>query len=89
MPGSPTACADPAALDAALRAGYAAPVPARLAALHLQAARLPGPDRARRFHLTHALVFALEAGDDPLAAAIEAALAAYPPGAISTVSRWR
>ncbi|MEM6438861.1 MAG: hypothetical protein AAF763_04060 [Pseudomonadota bacterium] len=79
MPGSPTVSADPAALDAELRALHAAPRTAaraaRMAALHEAAAELmDGP--AARFHLTHAWVHALEAGEAAPAARLERRLRA-------------
>jgi hypothetical protein len=65
-----------ARLDRLLRALHGAPRPARLSALHrVAAATLPDP-AARRFHLTHAWIFALEAGDDPLTEALETDLRA-------------
>ncbi|MEM1313310.1 MAG: hypothetical protein AAGI51_02070 [Pseudomonadota bacterium] len=77
MPGSPTASADPAALDAELRALHHAPRSAaraaRLAALHEAAAELVEA-AAARFHLTHAWVHALEAGDAAEAARLESRL---------------
>ncbi|MFP4570141.1 hypothetical protein [Rhodosalinus sp.] len=62
-------------LDAALRAAHAAGDRAALIRLYAQAAeRAPDPDAAG-FYLTHAYVFALEAGA-PEAAALHARLKA-------------
>lgn len=68
---------DPAALDAALRGLHGPGHAAELAALHEAAGALPdrGPE-ARRFHLTHAWVHALEAGAWARAAALETRLRA-------------
>jgi hypothetical protein len=76
MTGSPTASAEAeaAALDARLRALHETGRAEELSALHLRAAALLGEPAARRFHLTHAWVFALEAGTG--AEALEAELRA-------------
>ena len=74
MPGSPTVSADPAAIDAELRALHGArgdpTAAARLSTLHEAAAGLT-EGAAARFHLTHAWVHALEAGDPRRAARVE------------------
>jgi hypothetical protein len=64
MPGSRAASAEAAALDARLRALHGTGRPGELSRLHAQAAELLREPAARRFHLTHAWVFALEAGED-------------------------
>lgn len=78
MPGSPTVSADPAALDAELRTLHGAPRSAaraaRMARLHEAAAALTDEAGAARFHLTHAWVHALEAGDPSTAARLESLL---------------
>ncbi|MGM0585929.1 MAG: hypothetical protein ACQEUZ_14890 [Pseudomonadota bacterium] len=72
--GSPPASPEARALDARLRALHGTGRAGELSRLHARAAGLLGTPEARRFHLTHAWVFALEAGED--AAALEAALRA-------------
>ncbi|MEM8872569.1 MAG: hypothetical protein AAGE38_19370 [Pseudomonadota bacterium] len=62
-----------AALDAALKA--ARPVEEQVALYH-QAADLMTLSQARRFHLTHAWVYALEAGDETTIEALERELRA-------------
>lgn len=78
-PGSPPALPpDPegaAAIDRDLRALHGTGDPARLSALHEAAAALL-PEAGARFHLTHAWVFALVAGDAAAIARTEARLAA-------------
>ena len=78
MTGSPGACApDPALarLDAALIALHRSGDAAGLADLHERtAAALAADPGARRFQLTHAWVFALEAGDEARVRRLEAAL---------------
>ncbi len=64
MTGSPAVSPDPARLDAALRARHAEGDASALCALHVQAAGLMNDPAARRFHLTHAWVYALVAGDE-------------------------
>ncbi len=62
-------------LDREMRALHEGGAPIRRCEVHEQAADLLGTDpNARRFHLTHAFVFALEAGDWPRAAGLERAL---------------
>lgn len=63
-----------AAIDAALRRLHGTEEAARLSALHEEAAGLMKSDAAARFQLTHAWVFALEAGDGSRVAALEARL---------------
>jgi hypothetical protein len=63
------------ALDAALIEAHARGDRAGLIALYAEAADTAGDTRARAFYLTHAYVFALEAGD-PRAAALKARLVA-------------
>ena len=63
MTGSQAASPDAARLDAALRAHHAGGDAAALSALHCQAAALMTDPAARRFHLTHAWIYALVAGD--------------------------
>jgi len=76
MPGSPAAW-PPEALDARLRALHDQPgAAAELSHLHQQAMAHHSDPRARRFHLTQAWVFALEAGDTALCAQQEADLKA-------------
>jgi hypothetical protein len=66
-----------AALDAALIRLHGGDDAAALSTLHERAAALLAADpRARRFHLTHAWVHALEAGDARTVARLEAALVA-------------
>ena len=75
--GPRPASSEPAALDAALRSLHGSGRAGDLAALHAAAAALPGEaPGARRFHLTHAWVHALEAGDWPRVSALEAELRA-------------
>ena len=74
MTGSPRACSEAARIDAALRALHGSGRAAELSALHAQAAGLNSGPASRRFHLTHAWVFALEAGDADAAGRLEAAL---------------
>lgn len=77
MTGSPAASPDRAgALDARLLALHGSGRSAELSRAHEQAAELVGDDLGRRFHLTHAWVFALEAGDEPRIAALESRLSA-------------
>ena len=67
----------PAEIDAALRALHGVGPARDLSRLHVHAAELVGADAgARRFHLTHAWVFALEAGDTAESDRLEAALRA-------------
>lgn len=77
MTGSRAASAEAraAALDAELIRLHGAPAAPRLSALHREAAAMMGDAGARRFHLTQAWVYALEAGDGA-AAALEAELRA-------------
>jgi|OM-RGC.v1.034553159 hypothetical protein len=65
-----------AALDAALIRLHGSGEAAMLAALHEEAATLLPDAGARRFHATHAWVYALEAGDAPRVARLEQALRA-------------
>ena len=74
--GPRPACSDPAALDAALRALHGSGRAGEVAALHEAAAALEADPRGARFHLTHAWVHALEAGDAARVAALEARLRA-------------
>jgi hypothetical protein len=67
--------AERAALDAELRALHGAGSPARLSTLHERAAEF-GDAGTARFHLTHAWVFALVAGDAARIAALETRLRA-------------
>lgn len=60
-------------LDARLLAAHAANDRRALVALYLEAARTIGDEAERAFLLTHAWVFALEAGD-PAAAELETRL---------------
>lgn len=80
MTGSPAASPTErrAALDAALiRLHGRAEAAAELSALHEAAAGMLAADPgARRFHLTHAWVYALVEGDEPAAARLEGALIA-------------
>ena len=64
-----------AALDADLIRLHGSGEAARLSALHEEAAAFLVDPGARRFHLTHAWVHALEAGDWPRVARLEAAVA--------------
>ena len=65
------------ALDAALTARHASGAARELCALHRLAARFWEGDADRAaFHLTHAYVHALEAGDDAATRTLHAALAA-------------
>jgi hypothetical protein len=64
-----------AALDAALLEAHARGDRAALIALYAEAAETAPDPRARAFYLTHAYVFALEAGD-PRAAPLKARLVA-------------
>ncbi|HKK37047.1 MAG TPA: hypothetical protein VJ994_12205 [Paracoccaceae bacterium] len=76
-PSSPEAGGSPEALDAALRRLHGSGRAGALAGLHARAAALPAlSPEARRFHLTHAWVHALEAGEPVRAAALEAELRA-------------
>ncbi len=75
MTGSPDASSEAARLDAALRALHGSGRAAELSALHEAAAALVAAPGAGRFHLTHAWVFALEAGDAAAVARLEAELA--------------
>jgi hypothetical protein len=68
--------ADAAAIDAELIRLHRGGAPARLSALHNAAAAILPEAGARRFHLTHAWVFALEAGDENAASDLETALRA-------------
>lgn len=68
--------ASPAELDAALRARHGSGDAAGLSRLHERAAALLADPAGRRFHLTHAWVHALVAGDGPAVARLEAALRA-------------
>lgn len=63
------------ALDAALLAAHAADDRAALVALYTQAAASAGTETAAAFYLTHAWIFALDAGD-PAAATLHARLVA-------------
>lgn len=66
-----------AALDAELDRLHRRGPPVRLAELHERAALLLAGDAlGHRFHLTHAYVFALEAGDEARAARLAARLRA-------------
>lgn len=77
MTGSPAVSPEAAALDAALVRLHGAGRPAELSRLHEQAAAMLAADpAARRFHLTHAWVYALESGEPGRAEALEAELAA-------------
>ena len=79
MTGSPTGspeAVEAAVLDAELRRLHGSARAAELSALHERAAALLPAAGARRFHLTHAWVFALEAGDEARAAALEGRLRA-------------
>jgi hypothetical protein len=68
---------DAAALDTALIALHGCGEAARLSALHRRAAEHFRDDAgARRFHLTHGWVYALEAGDEGVVAGLEAELRA-------------
>ena len=75
MTGSPAGSPEPEALDRALTRLHGSGRAAELSRLHEQAVALMEEDGARRFHLTHAWVFALEAGA-PEAEALRARLAA-------------
>lgn len=78
MPGSRSTSPDPpepAALDAALRRLHGCHAPGALSVLHERAAML-FEGTQERFHLTHAWVFALEAGEELRAEALEARLKA-------------
>lgn len=76
MTGSRAGWPDAAALDAALRAHHAGDDAVALCVLHQQAAALT-PNRAeRRFHLTHAWVYALVAGNEEDIARLEMELRA-------------
>ena len=63
MTGSRAVSAEAEALDAELIRLHGVGRPARLSELHRRAAAMMADAAARRFHLTHAWVFALEAGD--------------------------
>jgi hypothetical protein len=63
-------------LDAALRAHHPDGDARVLGALHIRAAALLPDPAAQRFHLTHAWVYALVAGDDPQIADLESRLRA-------------
>lgn len=77
MTGSPAAWPPEAArIDAELRRLHGRHEPARLSALHRAAAEMVADTSARRFHLTHAWVFALVDGDEAAAAGLEAELRA-------------
>lgn len=52
------------ALDGLLQSLHADGPPAKRAAAYEQAAGFVGAPEAERFHLTHAYIFALEAGDE-------------------------
>lgn len=64
MTGSPPASPDARALDRALIALHGSGRAAELSHLHAEAAAMMTDVGAERFHLTHAWVFALEAGID-------------------------
>lgn len=76
MTGSPAVSreAEAAALDAELIRLHGSGAADRLAVLHERAAGFLGDPGARRFHLTHAWVFALEAGDGSRVDRLETAL---------------
>ncbi|MEM9012508.1 MAG: hypothetical protein AAGE18_14875 [Pseudomonadota bacterium] len=77
MPGSQTACrTDPAALDAALHRLHGTPAARELSLLHEEAAGLFDDTGSRRFHLTHAWIYALVAGEGARIGALEAELRA-------------
>lgn len=63
------------ALDAALLAAHAADDRAALVALYTQAAASAATETAAAFYLTHAWIFALDAGD-PTAGTLHARLVA-------------
>lgn len=64
MTGSPALSADGAvALDAALRRLHGSGDAAALSALHCKAAGMMTSNEEARFHLTHAWVYAMVAGD--------------------------
>ncbi len=63
MTGSHADLAEAASLDAELRRLHGSGDARALTTLHLQAAALMPAPGARRFHLTHAWVYALVAGD--------------------------
>ncbi|QHQ34969.1 hypothetical protein [Algicella marina] len=63
-----------ARIDAALKADPQGTNPGALSQRHCEAASLQTSPEARRFHLTHAWIFALVAGDEVATASLESAL---------------
>ncbi|MEO1199415.1 MAG: hypothetical protein AAFX39_09295 [Pseudomonadota bacterium] len=67
---------DRAELDVALKALHGTGAAGELSRLHETAAEMMADSASRRFHLTHAWVFALEAGDVERSNSLEAKLCA-------------
>ncbi len=65
---------DRAALDAELKRLHGTGAAAELSALHQRAADMMARPEERRFHLTHAWVYALVSGDEALPARLAEAL---------------